>query len=119
MQRRYFLIIAQDNTNTNAFLWANTELIWTEDNGGNSALNTKSRSTIKEVFSGSGQFTYDGNQCEVSMARCCGQPGENTNPSFDFGTTLLKNTNKLAYHSRLAVLRIDYRDEILLGRIQY
>jgi hypothetical protein len=37
-------------------------------------------------------------------------PPENTNPSFDFGTALLKNINKLAYHSRLAVLRIDYRD---------
>jgi hypothetical protein len=28
---------------------------------------------------------------------------ENTNPSFDFGTALLKNTNKLACHSRLTV----------------
>jgi hypothetical protein len=34
---------------------------------------------------------------------------ENTNPSFDFGTALLKNTNKLACHS-IYGLGIDYRD---------
>jgi hypothetical protein len=44
---------------------------------------------------------------------------ENTNPSFDFGTALLKNTNKLACHSRLTVWELTTETQILVGRNQY
>jgi hypothetical protein len=60
-------------------------------------------STIKGSFSaGYGQFTYDSNP-NVSINNDAVATVENTNPSFDFGTALLKNTNKLACHSRLTV----------------
>jgi hypothetical protein len=106
--RRYF-----DNgagyTNTNFVSQTLTHLD-RKNVGGEFSFEYQITSTIKGSFSaGYGQFTHDSNP-NVSINNDAVATVENTNPSFDFGTALLKKYKQAGMPQQAYGLGIDYRD---------
>lgn len=97
-------------TNTNAFVSQTLTHLDRKNMGGEFSFEYQLTSTIKGSFSaGYGQFTYDSNP-NVSINNDAMATVENTNPSFDFGTALLKNYRQAGMPQQAYGLGIEYRD---------
>ena len=97
-------------TNTNAFVSQTLTHLDRKNIGGEFSFEYQLTSTIKGSFSaGYGQFTYDSNP-NVSINNDAMATVENTKPSFDFGTALLKNYRQAGMPQQAYGLGIEYRD---------
>ncbi|WP_339919214.1 TonB-dependent receptor [uncultured Flavobacterium sp.] len=97
-------------TNTNAFVSQTLTQLDRKNIGGEFSFEYQITSTIKGSFSaGYGQFTYDSNP-NVSINNDALATVENTKPSFDFGTALLKNYKQAGMPQQAYGLGIEYRD---------
>ena len=97
-------------TNTNAFVSQTLTQLDRKNIGGEFSFEYQLTSTIKGNFSaGYGQFTYDSNP-NVSINNDALATVENTKPSFDFGTALLKNYKQAGMPQQAYGLGIEYRD---------
>ncbi|SEB05805.1 TonB-dependent Receptor Plug Domain [Flavobacterium gillisiae] len=97
-------------TNTNAFVSQTLTQLDRKNIGGEFSFEYQLTSTIKGNFSaGYGQFTYDSNP-NVSINNDALATVENTKPSFDFGTALLKNYKQAGMSQQAYGLGIEYRD---------
>jgi hypothetical protein len=97
-------------TNTNAFVSQTLSQLDRKNIGGEFSFEYQITSTIKGSFSaGYGQFTYDSNP-NVSINNDALATVENTKPSFDFGTALLKNYKQAGMPQQAYGLGIEYRD---------
>lgn len=97
-------------TNTNAFVSQTLSQLDRKNIGGEFSFEYQITSTIKGSFSaGYGQFTYDSNP-NVSINNDALATVDNTKPSFDFGTALLKNYKQAGMPQQAYGLGIEYRD---------
>jgi hypothetical protein len=97
-------------TNTNAFVSQTLTHLDRKNIGGEFSFEYQVTSTIKGSFlAGYGLFTYNSNP-NVSINNDAVATVENTNPSFDFGTALLKNYKQAGMPQQAYGLGIEYRD---------
>jgi hypothetical protein len=97
-------------TNTNAFVSQTLTHLDRKNIGAEFSFEYQITSTLKGSLSaGYGQFTYDSNPT-VSINNDAVATVENTNPSFDFGTALLKNYKQAGMPQQAYGLGVDYRD---------
>ncbi|KDN53915.1 TonB-dependent receptor [Flavobacterium seoulense] len=97
-------------TNTNAFVSQTLTGLNRKNIGAELSLEYQISPTLKTSFSSAyGQFTFDSNP-NVSINNDALATVENTNPSFDFGTTLLKNYKQAGMPQQAYSLGLEYRD---------
>ncbi|SDW14976.1 carboxypeptidase-like regulatory domain-containing protein [Flavobacterium degerlachei] len=97
-------------TNTNAFVSQTLTHLDKKNMGAELSFEYQWSATIKSSFSAAyGQHTYDSNP-DLSINNDAVATVENTNPSFDFGTTLLKNYKQAGMPQQAYALGIEYRD---------
>jgi hypothetical protein len=97
-------------TNTNAFVSQTLTGLDRKNIGGEFSFEYQLTTTVKGSFStGYGRFTYDSNP-NVSINNDAVATVENTKPSFDFGTALLKNYRQAGMPQQAYGLGIEYRD---------
>lgn len=97
-------------TNTNAFVSQTLTNLNRKNIGAELSLEYQLSTTLKTSFSAAyGQFTYDNNP-KVSINNDAVATIENTNPSYDFGTALLKNYKQAGMPQQAYCLGLEYRD---------
>lgn len=97
-------------TNTNAFVSQTLSNLDRKNIGGEFSFEYQITSTVKGNFSaGYGQFVYDSNP-NVTINNDAVASLENRNPSFDFGTALLRNYRQAGMPQQAYSLGVDYRD---------
>jgi hypothetical protein len=97
-------------TNTNAFVSQTLTHLDRKNIGAELSFEYQWTATIRSSFSAAyGKYTYDGNP-DLSINNDAIATVENTNPSFDFGKTLLKNYKQAGMPQQAYALGIEYRD---------
>jgi hypothetical protein len=97
-------------TNTNAFVSQTLTHLDKKNMGAEFSFEYQWSATIKSSFSAAyGKYTYDSNP-NLSINNDAIATVENTNPSFDFGKTLLKNYKQAGMPQQAYALGIEYRD---------
>ena len=97
-------------TNTNAFVSQTLTHLNKKNMGAEFSLEYQINATLKTSLSaGFGQFIYDSNP-NVSINNDAVASVENENPSFDFGTALLKNYKQAGMPQQAYALGMEYRD---------
>lgn len=97
-------------TNTNAFVSQTLTHLDKKNMGVELSLEYQISATLKTSFSaGYGQYIYDNNP-NVSINNDAVASVENTNPSYDFGTALLKDYKQAGMPQQAYALGIEYRD---------
>lgn len=97
-------------TNTNAFVSQTLTHLNKKNIGAELSLEYQVSATIKTSLSAAyGQYVYDSNP-NVSINNDAVASVENANPSYDFGTALLKNYKQAGMPQQALALGIEYRD---------
>ena len=97
-------------SNTNAFVSQTLTHLNRKNIGAELSFEYQINPTLKTSFSAAyGQFTYDSNP-NVSVNNDAVATVENTNPSFDFGTALLKNYKQAGMPQQAYNLGLEYRN---------
>tara|TARA_R110000868_G_scaffold53163_3_gene167171 strand:+ start:4484 stop:7321 length:2838 start_codon:yes stop_codon:yes gene_type:complete len=97
-------------TNTNAFVSQTLTHLDKKNIGAEFSFEYQISATFKTSLSaGYGHYIYDSNP-NVSINNDAVASVENTNPSYDFGTTLLKNYKQAGLPQQAYALGIEYRD---------
>lgn len=97
-------------TNTNAFVSQTLSHLNRKNIGAELSFEYQISATLKTTFSAAyGQFTFDSNPI-VSINNDALATVENTKPSFDFGTALLKNYKQAGMPQQAYSLGLEYRD---------
>lgn len=97
-------------TNTNAFVSQTLTHLDRKNRGAELSFEYQISPTLKTTFSAAyGQFTYNSNP-NVSINNDAVATVENSNPSFDFGTALLKNYKQAGMPQQAYSLGLEYRD---------
>ncbi|RVT80048.1 TonB-dependent receptor [Flavobacterium sufflavum] len=97
-------------TNTNAFVSQTLTHLDKKNIGAEFSFEYQINPTLKTSFSAAyGKFTFDSNP-NVSINNDAVASIENTNPSFDFGTALLKNYKQAGMPQQAYSLGLEYRD---------
>ncbi len=97
-------------TNTNAFVSQTLTRLDKKNWGAEFSLEYQIDPTLKTTFSAAyGQYTYDSNP-NVSLNNDAVASVDNTTPSFDFGTALLKNYKQAGMPQQAYSLGLEYRN---------
>ena len=97
-------------TNTNAFVSQTLTQLDKKNMGAEFSFEYQLTATIKSSFSAAyGKYTYDSNP-SLSVTNDAVATVEKSNPSFDFGKTLLKNYKQAGMPQQAYALGIEYRD---------
>jgi len=97
-------------TNTNAFVSQTLTHLDRKNLGAELSFEYQMSPTLKTTFSAAyGRFTYDSNP-NVSINNDAVATVENTNPSYDFGTALLKKYKQAGMPQQAYSLGLEYRD---------
>lgn len=97
-------------TNTNAFVSQTLTQLDKKNIGAEMSFEYQWSPTIKSSLSAAyGKYTYDSNP-NLSVNNDAVATVENTNPSFDFGKTLLKNYKQAGMPQQAYAFGIEYRD---------
>ncbi|WP_278034526.1 TonB-dependent receptor [Flavobacterium nitratireducens] len=97
-------------TNTNAFVSQTLTRLDKKNWGAEFSLEYQIDPTLKTTFSAAyGQYTYDSNP-NVSFNNDAVASVDNTTPSFDFGTALLKNYKQAGMPQQAYSLGLEYRN---------
>jgi hypothetical protein len=97
-------------TNTNAFVSQTLTDLNRKNLGAELSFEYQINATLKTTFSAAyGKFTYDNNP-KVSINNDAVATVDNTKPSFDFGTALLKNYKQAGTPQQAYSMGLEYRD---------
>ena len=97
-------------TNTNAFVSQTLTHLNKKNLGAECSFEYQISATFKASLSAAyGDYTYDSNP-KLSVNNDAVASVENTNPSFDFGTALLKNYKQAGLPQQAYALGMEYRD---------
>lgn len=97
-------------TNTNAFVSQTLTQLDRKNIGAELSFEYQITATLKSTFAAAyGKFTYDSNP-NVSINNDAVATAENTKPSYDFGTALLKNYKQAGTPQQAYSLGLEYRD---------
>lgn len=97
-------------TNTNAFVSQTLTGLHKKNYGAEFSFEYQMSSTVKATASAAyGRFTFDSNP-KVSINNDAVASPENTNPSYDFGTAILKNYKQAGMPQQGYAVGIEYRD---------
>ena len=97
-------------TNTNAFVSQTLTHLNKKNIGAELSFEYQINPTLKTTFSAAyGKYTYDSNP-NLSINNDALATVENTNPSYDFGTSLLKNYKQAGMPQQAYSLGLEYRD---------
>jgi hypothetical protein len=97
-------------TNTNAFVSQTLTHLNRKNLGTELSFEYQINATLKTTFSAAyGKFTYDNNP-KVSINNDSVATVDNTKPSFDFGTALLKNYKQAGTPQQAYSMGLEYRD---------